>query len=79
MSNSLFSKPNNHHRLVGDILQSSNRAAAGKIGSLFTLMDGKKSIGRIPEPSEMTITIGDPISGLTLLALRCEVANQSQV
>ena len=26
-----------------------------------------------------TVTFGDPISGKTLLALRCEVANQSQI
>jgi hypothetical protein len=77
MANNLFANP---MVITGSLATSykAQMAGAGEIGSLFTLRI-EKVYWENPGTIGDTITIGDPISGLTLLALRCEVANQSQL
>jgi len=58
--------------------QSYKAAVAATLGTLFTLRV-EKIYWFNPAAIGDVVNIGDPISGLTLLNLRCEVANQTQV
>lgn len=77
MANNLFANP---MVITGSMATSykTQMAVAGKIGTLFTLIVEKIYWENPITPGDQ-VTIGDPNSGLTLLNLRCENANQSQV
>jgi hypothetical protein len=77
MANNLFANP---MVITGSMATSykTQMAAAGKIGTLFTLIV-EKILWLNPQTAGDMVNIGDPNSGLTLLQLRCENANQSQV
>ena len=76
MANNLFANP---MVITGSVTgYKAAMAVAGKIGTLFTLLV-EKIYWENPGTIGDTISIGDPVSGLVLLVLRCEVANQSQL
>ena len=75
MANNLVANP---IVLTGSMSQGYKAATASALGTLQTLKV-EKIYWENPGTIGDTITLGDPISGLTLLALRCEVANQSQL
>jgi hypothetical protein len=75
MANSLASNP---IIITGSLATSYKTQTAAGLGTLRTLIV-EKVYWANPGTIGDTINIGDPISGLSLLALRCEVAAQSQL
>ena len=75
MANSLASNP---MVISGSMSQGYKAATAAALGTLRTLLV-EKIYWENPANVGDTISIGDPVSGLVLLVLRCEVANQSQL
>lgn len=75
MANNLLANP---MVLTSSMSQGYKAATASALGTLRTLIV-EKIYWFNPAVAGDQINIGDPISGLTLLNLRCESANQSQV
>lgn len=75
MANNLFANP---MVITGSMATSYKTQVASQIGTLFTLIV-EKVYWFNPATIGDVVNIGDPISGLTLLNLRCEAANQSQI
>lgn len=75
MSNNLTSNP---IVITGSMASSYKASVAASLGTLFTLVVEKIYWENPATPGDQVL-IGDPGSGQTLLNLRCETANQSQI
>jgi hypothetical protein len=75
MANNLLANP---MVITSSMSQGYKAATASALGSP-TLLKIEKIYWENPANSGDTISIGDPASGLILLVLRCESANQSQI
>lgn len=75
MATNLFTNP---MVITGSLAQSYKTSVASQIGTLFTLVV-EKIYWENPTNVGDQVLIGDPASGATLLNLRCETANQSQI
>jgi hypothetical protein len=75
MANNLFANP---IVITSEMTQGYKASVASQIGTLFTLKI-EKVYWFNPQNVGDTVDIGDPVSGETILDLRCEVANQSQI
>jgi hypothetical protein len=64
--------------LINGSVTGYKTQTAAALGTLRTLLI-EKIYWENPVNIGDTVSIGDPVSGLVLLVLRCEVANQSQL